>query len=190
MPSHGQSPALVQCSALRLLCVGRVGKSPDSYATAVRPPHAPCSAAAATRAAPSSPRLVRFLPDRALAPPRVGSHGPWAARRVTNALLRAWPKEDGRSSSAVPPLLLQRAFRGRSLAAGLPWPLSSNRPSKAHESCARSIASSDSILHSITRAVSVLIMRRRGLCAHVRACGAAIMRRRKLRGRRHRRMQQ
>jgi hypothetical protein len=78
------------------------------------------------------------------------------------------------------PLSRLQASHGRSPRTGLPRP---------HESCARSIASSNSILRSITRAVSVLIMRRRGLCAHVRACGAAIMRRRKLRGRRHRRMQ-
>ena len=79
----------------RLRCAPHSGssESPDSYATAMRPPHAPCSTAAATRAAPSLPRLIRFLLDRALAPPRVGSHGPWAARGVANALLRARPKE-------------------------------------------------------------------------------------------------
>jgi hypothetical protein len=98
MPSHEQSPAPALRSALSaLLRVGRVGnQSPDSHASATRPPHTPCSTAAATCAAPSSPRLIRVLPDRARAPPRAGSRWLWAAMWMADVLLRTWPKEDGK----------------------------------------------------------------------------------------------
>ena len=136
MPSHEQSPACFLRSgvlSLRCLCAGRDGnQSPDSYASATRPPHTSCFAAAATCAAPSPPRLIRVLPDWAQAPPRVGSRWPWAAMRVTDALLRTWLR--GRRPLLVAvPSLVRRAFHGRSsrsrpfmaalLAPGLSWPL-------------------------------------------------------------------
>ena len=93
---------------------------------------------------------------------------------------------DGRSLSAVPPLLRQRACHGRSPLAGRPWLLSSIRPLTA-QLCLCTIAFDLSIRsRSITRAVSVLILQQCRLCARVRACGAAIMQRGKLRERRHR----
>ena len=65
MPSHEQSPACFLRSgvlSLRCLCAGRDGnQSPDSYASATRPPHTSCFAAAATCAAPSLPRLIPGL---------------------------------------------------------------------------------------------------------------------------------
>ena len=122
MPSHEQSPAPALRSALSaLLRVGRVGnQSPDSHASATRPPHTPCSTAAATCAAPSSPRLIRVLPDRAQAPPRVGSRWLWTAMRVTSTLLRVWPWETAAPRPRLPSLLAPGLSRPlRTILAGL-----------------------------------------------------------------------